>query len=306
MDGILNICKQEGPTSFRIVNRVKRLTGAEKAGHAGTLDPAASGVLPVCLGRATRVTEYLMEYSKAYRAEVEFGKTTDTFDIEGCILSETDPSGITLDHIEAALVRFRGEIRQKPPLYSAIKLDGQPLYKLARAGQEPEVESRTVTVYSIDIIDWCHPVITLDIECSKGTYIRSLAHDLGQVIGCGACMKSLVRTKYGPFRIEEAVTIPELEHAVQDGNWQEYLFPPDTVLQHLKAVTVEDDIVAGLKNGHYFTGDSVETSNNTDDKALAADATDNRFRVYAPDGAFIGIYRFDPEADLYTPVKVFI
>ncbi len=306
MDGILNICKQEGPTSFRIVNLVRHLTGVKKAGHAGTLDPAASGVLPVCLGRATRVTEYIMEYPKAYRTEVEFGKTTDTFDREGSILSETDPSGITLDRIEAALVQFRGEIRQKPPLYSALKRDGQPLYKLARAGQDVEIESRMVHVYSVDIIDWHHPVVTLDIVCGRGTYIRSLAHDLGQVTGCGACMKSLVRTKYGPFRIEEAVTIPVLEQAVQAGYWQEYLFPPDTVLQHLKAATVKEEVVAGLKNGHYFSGDNVETPNRSDDEVQEGNALDLRFRVYAPDGTFIGIYRHDPEAGLYTPVKVFL
>lgn len=307
MDGILNICKQEGPTSFGTVAAVKRLTGVKKVGHAGTLDPAASGVLPICLGRATRVTEYLMEYPKTYRAEVEFGKTTDTSDREGRVLTETDPSGVTLERISFALVDFRGEIQQKPPLYSALKHEGQPYYKLARAGQEIEIESRPVMVYSIEIIDWKLPVVTLDIECGKGTYIRSLARDLGEKLGCGAYMKSLVRRKYGPFSIEDAVTIPELEQAVRDNDWQRFLHPADSVLQHLKALTVTgEEIVAGLKNGHSFTAENIASPSGDDDESHTDEVIDNRFRVYAQDDTFLGIYRYIAETELYQPVKVFL
>ena len=185
MDGILNIRKPSGPTSFSVVARIRKLVDESKAGHGGTLDPLASGVLPVFLGQATRLTEYLMEYPKTYRAEIELGVDTDSYDAEGTVTKTSDASGINLQDVTDALQRFRGEIRQTPPMFSALKYEGQPLYKLARQGQSVEISSRPASIYRLDIVSFKLPFVTLDVECSKGTYIRSLAHDLGVALGCG-------------------------------------------------------------------------------------------------------------------------
>ena len=186
MDGILNINKPLGKTSFSIVSMVKRLSGESRVGHAGTLDPAASGVLPVCLGQGTRVIEFLLDAPKAYRAEIEFGVVTDTDDATGKIISRGDPSGINRRKLLSALDSFRGLISQTPPMYSAVKHHGKPLYKLARQGIEVERKSRLRWIYRLELTSWQPPLATIEVECSKGTYIRSLAHDLGQLLGCGA------------------------------------------------------------------------------------------------------------------------
>src|SRR5579883_3475296 len=186
MDGILNINKATGMTSHDVVARVRRLLKQKRIGHAGTLDPAASGVLPICVGLGTRVAEYLSESGKAYQAKIHFGVVTDTYDTEGSILRSSDASELTLAHIEEMLPHFLGAQRQVPPLYSAIKLQGQPAYKRIRAGEEITLEARLIDIYSLRIVDWQIPLLTLDIECSKGTYIRSLAYDMGEYLGCGA------------------------------------------------------------------------------------------------------------------------
>ena len=211
MDGILNINKPQEMTSFSVVACVKRICGERHAGHAGTLDPLATGVLPICLGQATRVIEFLFDETKTYRAQVELGITTDTYDSTGKVLRTADPSGVSREMIEKALVKFRGSILQTPPMYSAVKHQGKPLYKLARSGIEVERKSRPTQIHSLEIIDWQPPVVTLDIVCGKGTYIRSLAFDLGEALGCGANMKSLIRLRVGPFNIEDALTLPQLE-----------------------------------------------------------------------------------------------
>jgi tRNA pseudouridine55 synthase len=302
-DGILNINKPEGPTSFAVVSAVKRLTGEKKVGHAGTLDPAASGVLPVCLGRATRVTEYLMESQKTYRAEIEFGKTTDTYDSQGTVTSESDSSGIDRSGIEAALVQFRGEIQQVPPAYSALKYRGKPYYELARAGIEVEIKRRPVTVYSIGLLSWHPPVVLVDITCGKGTYIRSLAHDLGQQLGCGAFMKSLVRRQYGPFSLDNAVSPEDLEQAVGADSWSGYVFPVDSVLTHLDTVVVNDGIGRDIMNGRKIDiGPGESTGASLTEKSTGH----NRLRAYSSDGRFIGVLRFDPETERWQPEKIFI
>ena len=180
MDGILNINKPCGKTSFSMVAMVKRLTGERRVGHAGTLDPIATGVLPICLGQGTRVIEFLVDATKTYRAEIELGVTTDTYDADGRIIQRGDPSGISQDHLEAALASFCGLIRQTPPMYSAVKYQGKPLYKLARAGITVERRSRLAKIHRLELVDWQPPVATIEVVCGKGTYIRSLAYDLGQ------------------------------------------------------------------------------------------------------------------------------
>jgi tRNA pseudouridine55 synthase len=193
LDGILNIHKPTGKTSYDMVAMVKRLSGERRVGHAGTLDPAASGVLPICLGRGTRVIEFLAEASKTYHARIELGVETDTYDASGRIVQRKDGSAIGLKEIEVALLPFRGLIEQTPPRYSAIKHQGRRLYELARAGIEVEPRSRPAMVYRLEILGWAPPTVTVEVECGKGTYLRSLAHDLGQSLGCGATLQELVR-----------------------------------------------------------------------------------------------------------------
>ena len=217
MDGILNINKPQGKTSFSIVALVRRLSREKHVGHAGTLDPAATGVLPICLGRGTRLIEFLVDTTKTYHARVELGAVTDTYDGSGQIISQADTSRIKRQQLESALASFRGSIQQTPPMYSAVKHHGQPLYKLARAGIEVDRKSRTAIIHRLELISWKPPVATLEVECSKGTYIRSLAHDLGQSLGCGAHLKSLVRTRCGLFDIKDAVPVSKLEEAFRHG-----------------------------------------------------------------------------------------
>jgi tRNA pseudouridine55 synthase len=308
MDGILNIDKPWGKTSFSIVSMVKRLSGEKRVGHAGTLDPAATGVLPVCLGRGTRVTRFLMNSTKAYRAEIELGVETDTYDASGKVIKKGDPSGISREQVESALVSFRGLIRQTPPMYSAVKHQGQPLYKLARAGIQIERESRPVEIYHLEITGWRPPIVTIEVECGKGTYIRSLAHDLGQSLGCGASLKNLIRLRCGIFDIKDAVRIPQLEDAFRHGYWEQFVYPIDTVLSHWRAVVVDDatrDIIS--------KGGSVALENNDinqDDHAGADRLTiypaENRCRVYTLDGHFLSVLRFNAETGRWQPEKVFL
>jgi tRNA pseudouridine55 synthase len=280
-------------TSFRVVALVKRLTGERHAGHAGTLDPDAIGVLPVCLGKATRVVEFLMDTTKTYRAGIELGKATDTFDASGKIVYQGDASNIDIHKLEQALETFSGDINQTPPMYSALKHQGQPLYQLARAGINIERKSRAVKIYRLELVDWQSPLVTLEIECSKGTYIRSLANDLGEVLGCGAYLKSLIRTCYGIFDIKQAISLERLE---EKGDWQQYLHPIDSVLQDMNAITVDEEGEAAIK-----TGSPLNKSDN-----------DNNYinqkyrRAYNKDGQFLAIMTHDKDSGLWRPKKVFV
>lgn len=295
MDGILNINKPPGITSFGIVSRIKRLSGERHAGHAGTLDPDATGVLPLCLGRGTRIVEFLMDTTKTYRAEVELGIATDTYDASGQITRCSDSSKIDRAMVESVLNAFRGNIRQMPPMFSAVKHRGQPLYKLARAGIEVELKSRPVTIHRLELTDWQLPVATLEVECSKGTYIRSLAHDMGKSLGCGAHLKSLVRTRCGIFGIEDAVSMPQLEEAFEYGYWEQYIHPIDSVLQHFGAIIVDDDGEKAIKNGSPLP---VKYSNGGTRQQYC--------RAYSQDGSFLAILRHDPDKGTWQPRKVLI
>lgn len=282
-------------TSYSVVAVVKRLSGERRVGHAGTLDPAATGVLPVCLGQATRVVEYLASASKTYLAGIELGVATDTYDASGRVTFRGDPSAIDLEKLESALAQFRGAIRQTPPMFSALKHDGQPLYKLARAGVTIERRSRSITIHRLDLVSWRPPVGMLEIECSKGTYIRSLAHDLGQALGCGAHLKSLARTRCGIFGIHDAVPLQKLEEAFRLGDWARYLDPVDSVLKDLPALVVADAAIADLKNGKMISiagGDDLS-------------GTPKSARAYSQAGRFLGILNYISDSGLWHPEKVF-
>jgi tRNA pseudouridine55 synthase len=294
MDGILNINKPEGLTSYGVVSRIRRLSGERRVGHAGTLDPAATGVLPVCLGKATRIVEYIMGSPKTYVAGIELGTETETYDAAGAVVRQADPRHVDRRALEAALEPFRGAIRQTPPMYSAVKHHGRPLYALARVGLTIERQSRPVTIYRLELLDWRPPCFTLEVECSRGTYIRSLAHDLGQALGCGAHLTNLARTRYGRFDIEDAIPLTTLEGAFLSGDWQRHVHPVDFPLQELAAALVDEKGEAAMKNGQLLhLGDACP--------AAAGDVC----RAYAPDGRFLGILRSLTE-DAWQPEKVFI
>lgn len=236
MEGVLNINKPPGPTSFKIVSLIRRRSGERKVGHAGTLDPLAGGILPICLGQATKIVPFIMGFPKTYKAVIELGISTDTYDAGGRIIAQKDPSYVTREMVEEALGKFKGEIWQRPPPYSAVKVEGRPLYSLARKGIMVEPQPRRVKIFKIELLSWQPPLFSLEIECGKGTYIRSLAQDLGEFLGCGAYVKETTRTKYGIFTLEQSITIPQLEEAFSSGKWKEFLYPIDKVLSHFPAI----------------------------------------------------------------------
>lgn len=293
-DGILNIDKPSGLTSHDVVARVRKLTGIRRVGHAGTLDPLATGVLLVCVGRATRAVEYLMAGRKAYRARVHLGVATDTYDAEGRVIAQA-PVEVSRAQVEQALPPFRGRIAQVPPMYSAIKRDGTPLYRLARRGVELEREPRPVDVFRLDLTDWNPPLITLEIECSSGTYVRALAHDLGQALGCGAHLAGLVRLASGRFRVQDAVSLQELDRAAAEGRWIELLHPIDAALTRFPALHLDAGAARRLRSGQAIRAPAEE----------AGEGEEKLARAYGPDGAFLALAAWDPESGSWQPRKVF-
>ncbi|MBA7621099.1 tRNA pseudouridine synthase B [subsurface metagenome] len=298
MDGILNINKPWGKTSFSIVAMVKRLSGERRVGHAGTLDPTAIGVLPVCLGQATRITEFLVDATKTYQAQIELGVTTDTYDASGKITQKRDPSEISQSQLESALTSFRGLIQQTPPMYSAVKYQGKRLYELARAGIKVDRESRPAKIYDLELIDWQPPLVTIEVVCGKGTYIRSLAHDLGQTLGCGANLKNLIRLRCGLFNIWDAVSMPQLEDAFRYGYWQHLIYPIDSVLLHWTAMVVSDNTEQVIRNGGPLVLENYTSSDQS--------SSENHSRAYTHDGRFLGVLRFNPKRGQWQPRKVFL
>ncbi len=308
VDGILNINKPWGKTSFSLVAMVKRLSGERRVGHAGTLDPMATGVLPIGLGQGTRVIEFLTEATKVYRAEIELGVATDTYDASGQIIQRGDYSAISRDQLELALTPFCGTIRQTPPMYSAVKYQGKPLYKLARAGITIERKSRLAKIHKLELVGWQPPVATIEVACGKGTYIRSLAHDLGQALGCGAYLKSLLRLRYGLFDIKESVSMPQLEDAFRYGYWQHFVYPIDSVLWHWAAMVVSDDAGQRIRNGRplvFGSGDESEGGDYPEECIPARPSSESHCRAYALDGCFLGVLRFNAERRHWQPEKVF-
>ena len=307
MDGILNIDKPWGKTSFSIVSLVKRLSGEQRVGHAGTLDPAATGVLPVCLGQGRRIIPYLLDAAKAYRAQIELGVATDTYDATGSITGRGDPSGISREQLLSALASFCGLIWQTPPMYSAVKHGGKPLYELVRSGIEVERKRRLTQIYHLELIDWQPPIATIEVECGKGTYIRSLAHDLGQLLGCGAHLKSLIRLRCGLFDIKDAVSLPQLEDAFRYGYWQHFVYPIDSVLLHWTAMVVSEDARQDIRNGQSLAvKDGDQASGYPKRHVLQQSSTENRCRAYSLDGRFLGVLRFNSEKEQWQPEKVFL
>ncbi len=289
MDGIINVNKPSGPTSFAIVAHIKRLIGEKRIGHGGTLDPLASGVLPLFLGRATRLVEYLHEYPKTYLADIILGIATDTFDVEGQVVATTDASEVAQEEVSAALAHFRGVITQTPPSYSALKRNGRPLYELARQGLMPEASPRQTTIYRLEIVAFQPPLLTLNIECGKGTYIRSLANDLGRELGVGAHLTSLVRTSYGPFYINDAVDSHRLAEAAAQNTISSFVQPLDAVLAPWPAVTLTEAQEQAVRFGQQLSIEAREA---------------HRLRAYGKDGRLLALLMLDSETGAWQPSKV--
>ncbi len=297
ISGILNIDKPKGLTSHDVVARIRKLSGQRKVGHTGTLDPMATGVLIVCLGQATRLIEYLQKGKKQYRAVIRFGITTDTLDVEGNITTQNDASGLTSSTLEKILPAFQGEIDQIPPIFSAIKQDGQPLYKLARAGKNVYIKPRRVTIDTLDWVEWQHPDLTIDVSCSTGTYIRSLARDLGEAAGPGAHLIGLTRTVNSDWPVSEAVALETLERLAiaEKDAWKQYLYPIDLAVAHLPQVKLSPDDVTRIQQGQRI--------NLSIDQV---DQTEYLLSAYTLDGTFLAILtRVESDDTLWQPKKVF-
>ena len=291
--GFLNINKPAGMTSMDVIRIVRRLTGQRKVGHGGTLDPDATGVLPVCIGRATRFIDRFVQGRKVYEATATFGTSTDTYDASGRVTAKSDASTITREVIEAALPGFMGEISQIPPMYSAIKVKGVRLYKLAREGKEIEREPREVMVYGLDITSWDSPTLELRIECGSGFYARSVVHDLGQALGNTAHLGKLIRSQVGRFALGEAVTLEGLEESTKAGDWEQMLHPIDTALLDLPAIVVDP-----FQEEAIGFGKSIQPGS----RASANDAS--QVRAYNRKGELIALMEHDPILDQLNPVRV--
>lgn len=249
LHGILNIDKPAGWTSHDVVGKVRRLLGQKSVGHAGTLDPLATGVLLVCVGQATRLAEYLMAGEKVYRATIQLGVETDTYDVDGAVVSTAPIPHLTREDLNAALAQFVGDIEQVPPAYSAIKQDGVPAYRRARRGESVVMAPRRTTIADISLLEWTAPHLIMDVACAPGTYIRSLAHDLGAALGCGAALAALRRMQSGRFRVEDAVTLPALEAALASGDVACHVHDMRTAVAGLTSVVVDNDDAARLMHG---------------------------------------------------------
>ena len=296
IDGILNIHKASGMTSHDVVARIRKLLQQKRVGHTGTLDPMATGVLPICAGQATRVAEYLSESGKAYQAEITFGVVTDTYDAEGTIIRTSNTDTLTLEHIENLLPHFLGPQLQVPPRYSAIKIQGQPAYKHARAGEAVALEPRAVEITHLQIVNWQHPKLTLNVECSKGTYMRSLAYDFGEALECGAYLTALIRTRSGPFTIEQSLTLEQLADAIEQGQLATCLLAADYALQNYPALHLDEETAQRVLHGNAFYYEPGTAISQSQHAKLA--------RLYDPDGRFLAIATWDAERALWHPKKV--
>ena len=310
LSGIINVDKPTGLTSHDVVDAIRRMAGQRKVGHAGTLDPMATGVLLVCLGAGTRVAEYLMAGRKRYRAGIVLGATTTTYDAEGEVTDCGGRTDFRREEIDAALSRFAGRIEQLPPAFSAIKQQGQPLYRRARRGESVELKPRTVEIDDLVVLDWAPagpeqkvPLLTLEVACSPGTYIRSLAHDLGRSLGSGAYLSSLVRLKSGRFSLEDAVSLSRLEEAFLEGDAARYMLPVDEALLDWPALIVGQEDARRIAQGlPVEEGPALDQPGGQDGSVRR---TQPRCRAYSLEGDFLAILAYRPEVGQWWPDKVF-
>ena len=297
ISGVLNIYKEKGYTSHDVVAKLRGILGQKKIGHTGTLDPDAVGVLPVCLGKATKLCDMLTDKNKTYETVMLLGKVTDTQDTSGVTLSEHDTSTVDETAVRTAVLSFVGDYMQIPPMYSALKVNGKKLYELAREGIEIERKARPVQILEIQIRDINLPRVRMEVTCSKGTYIRTLCHDIGELLECGACMEELVRTKVSCFDIEDAVTLEQVSALKQEGRLEEILIPIDEMFSDYEAVSLKEEFISFVYNGHVFFPKHLNQY---------IELTDGKMvRVYDGEGNFIAIYKFIKEKYLFKIEKMF-
>jgi tRNA pseudouridine55 synthase len=289
ISGVLIVDKPVGMTSHQVVQTIRRGTRIKRAGHTGTLDPRASGVLVVLIGPAVRLSQYISAEDKRYQANIKLGEKTDTYDAEGKVTGTAEVN-VTHEQFEEALQQFVGEIEQVPPPYSAIKIKGKHAYDLARKGEEVELEPRLINVYSLDLLEWNTPEAVIDIHCSSGTYVRSLAYDLGEVLGCGGYLTGLRRTKSGRFSLRDAVPLRKLTEAFEANDWYQYLIPAAEALSDWPSITLTNEEVELVKHGHRIPRE---------------DGSENMVRAITEQGELVALMQFDIDNKEYQPRKVF-
>ncbi len=317
MNGIINVYKEAGFTSFDVVAKLRGIVKQKKIGHTGTLDPDAVGVLPVCLGSATKLCDMLTDKKKEYIAEFVLGKVTDTQDISGTVLEEREVN-CTEEEVKTVIGSFVGTYEQLPPMYSAIKVDGKRLYELARQGKEVERKTRPVTLHEIEILDMELPRVSIRVLCSKGTYIRTLCHDIGMQLGCGAVMTSLKRTASGQFGLDFAYTLAEIEALRDSGKLNDAIIPVDEVFKDLPAIIVSGELEKKILNGNYISwnkckpyvkdgGNTISGLQGGGVNSLCCDG--QLFRIYKEldnSSNFMAVYRYDTEKKGVIPEKMFL
>ncbi|MCR5800260.1 MAG: tRNA pseudouridine(55) synthase TruB [Lachnospiraceae bacterium] len=295
VNGIINVYKEAGYTSFDVVARLRGIAGQKKIGHTGTLDPDATGVLPVCLGNATKLCEYLTDKTKEYEAGFVLGIETDTQDISGKVTKESyvNFADITPDKIKTVVSDFKGRQQQIPPMYSAVKVDGKRLYELARNGIEVERKPRDIEVYDIEVLSVKDKDIGIRVACSKGTYIRTLIYDIGRKLGCGATMTALKRTRSGAFSIDTSLKLNRLENIFKGEDEltvRDIITPVDSVFSEYPALTVKDEELKRVMNGNYVNHKQIG----------------ERLRIYDPEDRFLALYVYNRHDRRYVPEKMFL
>ena len=309
MDGIIVVKKEQDYTSFDVVAKLRGILKQKKMGHTGTLDPMATGVLPVCLGAGTKLCDYLTDSGKIYRCVLLLGEDYDTEDITGELLAKAEVN-VSKEEIRACAESFIGELSQLPPMYSAVKVNGKKLCDYARAGKEVERKPRQVTIYAIDVEKIELPYVTMKITCSKGTYIRTLCREIGEKLGCHGCMASLERIYTGGFSIEEAKTIDEIEKYRDEGRLEEIIYGVDYFFKDLPRAVIAKESELYASNGNPMmkkefaylpkeVSDAIAGGKNTPEN------NEIQIRMYKEDGYFYGIYRFDYERNLFMPKQMF-
>lgn len=294
MDGVIVIRKEKGFTSHDVVAKLRGILHMKKIGHTGTLDPDAEGVLPVALGKATRLVDMITDKEKTYEAVMRLGVVTDTQDMSGTVLSQTTELSVTEEELCTVVSSFVGDYMQVPPMYSALKVNGKKLYELAREGKTVERKPRPVHFYEIEILDISFPLVRFRVTCSKGTYIRTLCHDIGEKLGCGAAMESLLRTKVGRFTLDDAITLAQTEEAVQKGTIESKILGIEEILAEYPRVCCTKEGDRLLANGNPLV------------QALV-DAQEKKgwIRMCSSEGSFSGVYQWDEKRNRYFPVKMF-
>ncbi|WP_174806308.1 tRNA pseudouridine(55) synthase TruB [Paenibacillus chibensis] len=300
LEGVLAVDKPAGMTSHDVVARTRRILKMKRIGHTGTLDPEVTGVLPLCLGRATRVVEYMQELPKEYEATLRLGLATDTEDLTGQIIQQVDQVNVTAEEVEQVLNSFQGLISQVPPMYSAVKVDGKRLYELAREGKTVERKSREVTIYEIEMkaMESSGPFLDVSFRalCSKGTYIRTLCVDIGRALGLPSTMVKLTRTMSAGITAQDCLTLEQIEQLMQAGELQKHLIPVDHAIRHLPAHTVSEEKAAAAVQGQRLSS-----------RAVAPEVhTPGCIRLYNSAGLFLGIFEKQEETGAIAPVKVFL